>query len=132
LIDIGVAGMAMTDLFFAAPPCVKVRTIRRQPVHLINAATKRLDWVSVMIDVAKISGRMPVISSDDRVIGVVSHVGPQLSVTCLKNGCGFDHLFPIDWIEAVGSSVFLNKSRRFLETHCTDAACEDEARRKAA
>ena len=85
-----------------------------------------------MINLAKIVGRMPVISSDDRVIGVVSHIGQQLSVTCLKNGCGFDHLFPIDWIEEVGSSVFLNKSRRFLETHCADVASDAEANRKAA
>ena len=75
-----------------------------------------------MNDVAPIRERMPVISSDDCVIGVVSRIGTALSVTCLKNGCGFDHHFPLDWIEEVGNGVYLNKSRRFLETHCADAS----------
>ena len=74
-----------------------------------------------MINIAQIRERMPVISSDDSVIGVVARVGPELLVTCVKNGCGFDHLVPFDWIEEVGSSVFLNKNRGFLETHCAHA-----------
>lgn len=88
--------------------------------------------MTVMIDLAKIRERMRVISSDDSVIGLVSRVGPELWVTSVKNGCGFDHLIPVDWIEEVGSNVFLNKSRRFLEAHCADASRDGDAQRKAA
>ena len=86
----------------------------------------------VVIDLAQIRERMRVISSDDSVIGLVSHVGTELWVTSVKNGCGFDHLIPVDWIEEVGSNVFLNKSRKFLEAHCAEASRDGDGQRKAA
>lgn len=73
-----------------------------------------------MSDTGGIRERMRVISSDDRMVGIVTSVGQDLCITCLKDGCGFDHRVPLDWIEEVGNSVFLNKSQRFLETHCAD------------
>ena len=73
-----------------------------------------------MIDLGRIHERMRVISSDDHLIGVVARVGTDLLVTCTKNGCGFDHLIPLDWIDEVDDSVFLSKSRRFLQANCTD------------
>jgi hypothetical protein len=98
----------------------------------INVANKLRAPVSVMSNVAQIRERMPVISSDDRVIGAVSRAGTELWVTSVNNGCGFDHLIPVDWVEEVGSSVFLNKSRRFLEAHCANASREGSVQRRAA
>jgi hypothetical protein len=84
-----------------------------------------------MIDIAAIRERMPVISSDDCVIGIVSRVGPPLLVTSIKDGCGFDHLVLFDWIEEVGGSVFLNKSRVFLQTHCDNVMPDSGAAARA-
>jgi hypothetical protein len=73
-----------------------------------------------MSEPGRIRERMRVISSDDRMVGIVTRIGTDLAITYLKDGCGFDHRVPLDWIEEVGDSVFLNKSQRFLETHCAD------------
>ena len=84
-----------------------------------------------MINIAQLRERMPVISSDDTVIGLVASVGTELLVTSLKNGCGFDHLVPFDWIEEVGGSVLLNKNRRFIETHCAHASLDGGCQKAA-
>ena len=56
-----------------------------------------------MIDATKIRERMPVISADERAIGFVSRVsGTELRMTRVKDGRGFDHLIPLDWVEEVG------------------------------
>ena len=86
-----------------------------------------------MIDVTKIRERMPVISADERAIGFVSRVsGRELRVTRVKDGRGFDHLIPLDWVEEVGKYVFLNKSRRYVASHSETADPRPGSRRQAA
>ena len=86
-----------------------------------------------MADISKIRERMPVISADERAIGFVSRVsGAGLRMTRIKDGRGFDHLIPLDWVEEVGKYVFLNKSRRYVATHSDTAELRPGGRRQAA
>jgi hypothetical protein len=85
-----------------------------------------------MIDITKIRERMPVISADERAIGFVSRVSSNgLRLTRVKDGRGFDHVIPLNWIAEVGKYVFLNKSRRFVATQC-EMADPPGGRRRAA
>ena len=86
-----------------------------------------------MADISKIRERMPVISADERAIGFVSRVsGAELRMTRIKDGRGFDHLIPLDWVEEVAKYVFLNKSRRYVAAHSETAALRPGGRRQAA
>ena len=85
-----------------------------------------------MIDISKIRERMPVISADERAIGFVSRVsGAELRITRVKDGRGFDHLIPLEWVEEVGKYVFLNKSRRYVASH-SETVDQRPGRRQAA
>ncbi len=86
-----------------------------------------------MIDISKIRERMPVIAADERAIGFVSCVsGTELRITRIKDGRGFDHLIPLEWVEEVGKYVFLNKSRRYVATHCEPVVVRPGRGRQAA
>lgn len=86
-----------------------------------------------MSEITKIRDRMPVISADGRAIGLVAHAaGDEVRVTSVKDGRGFDHLIPLDWIAEVGKYVFLNKSRRFVRSHWENADPRRGGHRRAA
>lgn len=75
----------------------------------------------------------PVISADGRDIGFVSRVGiTEVRVTSLKDGRGFDHLIPFEWIAQVDRYVFLNKSSSYVAANCGRAEPSPLRRKKAA
>jgi hypothetical protein len=91
-----------------------------------------------MIDDAKISEAMAVVTADDRNIGFVRRIErlSKLRITSLKSGCGGDHLIPLNWINDVGREVYLNKTSRFVANNwekatvspgCTPAKWPDGA-----
>lgn len=81
----------------------------------------------------EIPANAPVISADGRAIGFVSRVGmTDLRVTSMKDGRGFDHLIPFEWVAHVDRYVFLNKSSAFVGANCGRAEPSAQPRRKKA
>jgi hypothetical protein len=69
-----------------------------------------------MHDTSKIREHMPVIAADDRRVGFVARVegAGGLRLTRVKNGHGYEHVIPLDWVSEVGRYVFLNRSSKFV------------------
>lgn len=64
---------------------------------------------------SKIREQMPVVTLDDRRIGLVSRIdGDTLWVTRFKGGKGFSYLIPLGWVGAVDKYVFLSRNRAYV------------------
>jgi hypothetical protein len=73
-----------------------------------------------MSEISKISERMPVVAADGRAIGFVTAVGGDgLRVTSIKDGRGFTHRIPLDWIAKVDKYVFLDKASHYVAANCS-------------
>jgi hypothetical protein len=65
--------------------------------------------------IAKIREGMPVVALDGCEVGKVCAIGTwRLVVTSVKEGRAFDHLIPLNWVEAADKYVFLNKGSRYV------------------
>lgn len=76
-----------------------------------------------MTQTFRIAAGMPVVAADGRAMGYATRVnGDHLTMTCVKDGRGFEHSIPLAWVEAVDRYVFLSRASGYVEAHRLAAA----------
>ena len=85
------------------------------------------------MDTSKICEHMAVIGNDGRKVGFVVRLegADGLKVSHIKNGHGFEHVIPLEWISDVDRYVFLNKGSRYVRINW-EASLGPHHRTKAA
>jgi hypothetical protein len=87
-----------------------------------------------MLDLSRIQELMGVISVDGRQVGFVTGFrgSDGLLLTSMKEGHGFDHVIPLDWVSDVDRYVFLRKSSAYVVANWETAPPETRKRAQAA
>jgi hypothetical protein len=69
-----------------------------------------------MKKVSRIRVQMPIVAADGRQLGFVSRLEGAygLRLSQVKDGQGFDHFIPLDWVSDVDRYVYLNKGSTYV------------------